>query len=122
MIDELHERMARYLSQQQVCVISTTGTLGAWAVVAHYHSQGLALDCWLPRWSDAVYYLEQDPRALVIVYDAQSGQTRWLQYRGTACVDDSSADARQVAVHITPERLDLIDESHGWGARETLEI
>jgi hypothetical protein len=58
----------------------------------------------------------------VIVYDAKPGQTRWLQLRGTACVEGSTADACQVAVHFTPERLDLIDESRGWGVRETLEV
>ena len=122
MIDELRERMTAYLSQQHVCVICTSGHAGAWAALAQYCNLGLTLDCRLPRWSDALYHLEQDPHALVIVWEAEPGHGRWLQSLGTARIDGSTADARYVAVHITPERLDLIDESRSWGARETLDI
>ena len=122
MIDELRERIAAYLSQNQVCVISTSGCQGAWSVTAQYQNRGLELDCYVPRWSDAVYHLEQDPQVLVIILDTQSDSSRWLQYRGVAQIDSSAADDRYVVVHITPERVDLIDESRGWGARETLDV
>jgi hypothetical protein len=46
---------------------------------------------------------------------------RWLQYRGIARIGDST-DERYVTIHITPQHIDLIDESRGWGARETYEI
>ena len=122
MIDELRERIVAYLSQNQVCVISTSGTLGAWSVTAQYHNRGLELECRVPRWSDALYHLEQDPHALVTILDDTSNSFRWMQFRGIARIDASVADDRFVAILITPERIDLIDETRGWGARETLEV
>ena len=75
----------------------------------------------MPRWSDVVYYPEQDPHATVIVVDTESKHLCWLQYRGIAHITQS-ADDRYIAIHIAPERIDLIDESRGWGARETLAL
>jgi hypothetical protein len=122
LLDELRDRIIRYLSEHQTCVVSTSGVLGAWAVFARYQSHGLEIECRIPAWSDTVYHLERDPHALVIVPDADSTTYRWLQYRGFARVNLSYADNRYVAIGITPERVDLIDEHHGWGARETLEF
>ncbi len=122
MIDQLRERIAAYLAQNQVCVISTSGCFGASSVTARYQNRGLELDCQVPRWSDAVYRLEQDPHALVIIADPQSNSLRWLQVHGTARVAAPAAGDRYVAVHITPARVDLVDESRGWGERETLDI
>jgi len=56
---------------------------------------------------------------MAIIQDATP--LRWLQYLGTACIADSS-DERYATIHIMPERIDLIDESRGWGARETLDL
>lgn len=122
MLDELRERIITYLSQNQVCVISTNGCHGAWAVIAQYQHHELELDCRVSQWSDALFHLEQDPCVQVIIPDAQFSPSRWMQYRGTARTDSSSADGRYATVHITPDRVDLIDESRGWGARETLEL
>ncbi len=122
MLDELRERIIAFLSQNQACVISTSGCHGAWSVGVPYRNRGLELDCRVPRWSDALYHLEQDPRVLVIILDAQAGPARWLQYRGSARADSSRAGEGYTAVHIMPERIDLMDESQGWGARETLDI
>lgn len=120
-LDELRDRVITYLSRNQVCVITTNGTGGAWAVAAQYQNDGLLLNCRLPRWCDAVYNLELDPRAIVIVVDEQESQLRWLEVRGIAHVVDS-VDQRFVALRITPERADLIDERRGWGARESLDV
>lgn len=121
MLDELRDRVTSFLSQNQVCVISTNGSLGAWAVLAQYESAGLTLNCRLPRWSDVVYYLEQEPNIMVLILDAASEKIRWLQYRGVARLTDSS-DEFYVAVQVTPKRVDLVDESRGWGVRETLDV
>ena len=56
---------------------------------------------------------------MAIIQDANP--MRWLQYLGTACIVEST-DEQYTTIHIMPERIDLIDESHGWGARETLDI
>ncbi len=122
MIDELRDRIVTYLSQNQVCVISTSGRQGAWSVTAQYQNLGLELECRVPRRSDAIYHLAQDPHVLVIILDAQSNSSRWLQYRGIARIDSAAAGDRYIAVHLTPERVDLMDESRDWGARETLDV
>ncbi len=122
MLDALRERIIRYLAQNQTCVLTTSGAVGACAIPAQYQSHGLEIDCLLPAWSVALYHLERDPRALIIVPDIPSGASRWLEYRGIAQSSPCGLDKRYVAVHFTPERVDLIDENRGWGARETMEV
>ena len=119
MLDELRNRVISYLSQNRVCVIATSGSLGAWAVPAQYDNAGLELNCRLPRWSDTLFHIEQEPRVMAIIQDANP--MRWLQYRGTARIADS-IDDRYVMIHIVPERIDLIDKDRGWGVRETLDL
>jgi hypothetical protein len=120
-LDELRERVIAYLSHNQVCVLCTNGCNGAWSVIAQYQNRGLELECRVPRWADAIYHLEQDPHALVIILDAQTSPSRWMQYRGVARII-ASPDDRYVAIHIAPERVDLIDEKQGYGKRETLDL
>ncbi len=122
MLDALRGRIICYLAQNRNCVLTTSGALGAWAIPAQYQSHGLEIDCLLPAWSDALYHLERDPRTLIIVPDIHSGASRWLEYRGIAQSSPRGLDKRYVAVHLTPERVDLIDEGRGWGERETLEL
>ncbi len=122
MIDELRGRIAMYLSQNQICVISTSGYNGAACVRAKYSSHGLDLDCRVPRWSDTLYHLEQDPQALLIILDGESNASRWMQYRGIAQIAPYTPADRDVRVQITPVRIDLMDESRAWGARETLQL
>jgi len=135
MLDKLCDRIIAYLTQHQVCVISAAGPEGARAMPARYRSAGLEVDCLLPRWADVTYYLEQDPRVTLIVQDSDAPTLRWLQIQGTALpVKDPNWDALlpkdthiptpdelYLVVHVAPSRLDLMDESRGWGARETLE-
>ncbi|HSF83166.1 MAG TPA: hypothetical protein VLA49_18150 [Anaerolineales bacterium] len=121
MLDELRDHIISYLSQNRVCVITTTGSQGAWATVARYDNNGLELNCRLPRWSDTIYHLENDPRTIVIITNAKSVESSWLELRGTAHITEI-LDDRYVTVRITPNRIDLIDESRGWGSRETLEL
>jgi len=118
-LDELRDRVISYLSQNRVCVIATSGSLGAWAVPAQYDNAGLELNCRLPRWSDALFHIEQESQVMAIIQDANP--MRWLQYRGTAQITDLT-DERYATIHIVPERIDLIDEDRGWGIRETLDI
>lgn len=119
MLNELRNRIISYLSQNRVCVIATSGSLGAWAVLAQYENSGLELTCRLPRWSDTLFYIEQEPRVMAIIQGANP--LHWLQYRGTARIADSTDD-RYAAIYIVPERIDLIDEDCGWGSRETLDF
>jgi hypothetical protein len=136
MLDELRDRITAFIVQHQICVISTKGVTGAWVAPAWLYGSGLEIVCLLPRWSDALYYLEQDPHVMVIILDTQSKALRWLQYSGNAQLvhwqdveqilpqapSCFQADDRYVVVRISAERIDLIDENRGWGARETLDL
>ncbi len=136
MLNELRNRISAFTSQHQFCVISARGETSASAAPAWLFHHGLELFCLLPRWSDVLYHLEQDPHVMVIILDTQSKALRWLQYRGCAQAIQSKdleqvlphgtpnmqVDDRFVAVRITAERIDLIDENRGWGARETLDM
>lgn len=93
------------------------------------------------------YHLEQNPQVLLVIHDypptnsspqagGSEGGLRWLQYLGTAQPLDSPdwsellpaatatplLDDLYIVIRVTPERIDLIDESRGWGARETLDL
>jgi len=136
LLDELRDRITEFISQHRISVISTSGLSGEWAIPAWHQPLGLEMVCLLPRWSDALYHLEQDPRVMLIILDTQGDGLRWVQYRGNARVVDASdwektlpqgmpklhVDEGYVVVRITPVRIDLIDESHGWGERETLDV
>jgi hypothetical protein len=99
------------------------------------------------------FYLEQDPRVVLVVQDATIlGETldpiqdrrdwatpalRWLQIRGTArrverpnwaglLLEGAPASTLPqelyLVVQVVPKRIDLLDESRGWGVRETLDL
>lgn len=121
MLDELKSRIIAFLSQNQVCVIATSGSLGAWAVPAQYNNSGLELTCQLPYWSDVLFYIEQEPKVMAIIQDTQTTFLRWLQVRGVAHLV-KAIDDRYVSVRITPEHIDLVDENLGWGVCETLDL
>jgi len=136
MLDELRERMTAYLAQHRVCVLSTAGAEDAWATPVRYRNHGLEVDCLLPRWADVAYHLEQDPRVMLVI-PAPTSSLRWLQVLGTARPVENPnwmgllpaetpttipPDDLYLVIRVTPERIDLLDESRGWGARETLEL
>ena len=58
MLNKLRDRVTSFIARNHVCVISTSGSLGAWSALAQYENDCLALNCRLPRWSDVVYYPE----------------------------------------------------------------
>lgn len=136
MLDKLRDRIAAYLAQHQICVISAAGPDGARAMPARYRSRGLEVDCLLPRWADVAYYLEQDGRVALVVQDTGAQGLRWLRCLGAAHlvkqpdwdallpagVNIPTPDELYLVVRVTPRRIDLLDESRGWGARETLDL
>ncbi len=145
MIDELRGRAAGFLGGHHWGVLSAPVPAGragrvTWAVPARYcpiprdaGKETLAVDCLVPRWADLDYLLGANPQALLVVPDMESSWLRWLEYHGTAqsVEPDRSAfagvpglqlDGRYLAIRILPLRIDLIDESRGWGARETVEF
>jgi len=135
LLDELRERIAMFLSAHRVGVLCTSGRAGAWAMPVRYVSAGLDVACYMPRWADAAYYVEQDPHALLIVHEVLSGadDVCWLQYQGTVKPAESGGSTGETpalgrspalyqVVRLSPCRIDILDTRLGWGARETLEL
>jgi hypothetical protein len=102
-----------------------------------YRSQGVEAECLLPRWADPIYHLEQDPWVtLIVTISDQVNSLCWLHYLGTARLISSSTWSDPVTVetspalandlyrvvHLSPQRIDLIEEREGRAKRETLEI
>jgi len=135
LLDKLRDQIAAYLAHHDVCVLSTAGLQGAWAMPVRYRNHGLEVDCLVPRWTDVAYHLEQDPHVLLIVQGCHASSLRWLQVQGTAQpvaapdwaellpgrTSTAPPDELYRVIRVTSERVDLFDESKGWGARETLE-
>lgn len=136
MLHELRERMIAHLSAHRTCVLATATREGASMIPVRYRNLRLEVDCLLPRWSDATYYIEQDPRVSLVIHTADSGALLWLQLQGTARAVDAPSwggllpeatretrpEELYLVVRVTPQRLELVDESWGWGARETLDL
>ncbi len=144
-MDELRSKAAEYLAGHHWGVMSAPvppGNAGqvTWAAPARYcpvpigtGQDALTIECLVPRWADLGYLLSTDPRALLIVPDLGVSWLRWLECHGVALPVDLQqsafaattgleTDGRYLAIRIMPRRIDLIDESRGWGARETLEF
>ncbi len=135
MVDQLRDRMTGYLATHTVGVLSAGRRNGVEASVVRYHNHGLQVECLVPRWAGAAYYLQKQSR-MVLIIPTENESTCWMQYVGVAGVAAEGswthfAEAltspytlqdRYLLVEITPRRIDLIDQRHGWGARETLEL
>jgi hypothetical protein len=141
-LDELRDRIARDLSTCRVAIVIPS--VAAWpsAVLVRYRlpeddgKRALELDCLLPRWADATYHLEQESKLLLIIPDLQGDELRWLQVQGTArpmpaagwaawLSAGASGDwlqGRYLAMRVTPQRIDLVDEGQAWGVSETLDL
>lgn len=132
MLDMLRQRMAAYLRNHQVGVLSVANAVQG-ALPVRYHSDTLTVYCLIARWTDILPVLEQDSRVELVIAQHDS-DAYWMQYRATAHVLDTpnfqpfaaktiAASAfHYVVVELTPQRIDLIDQRKGWGARETLEL
>lgn len=123
MQDRLRDQMSQYLAESRVATLCAGSLAGSCSTLVAYRSHGLNLECWVPRWADTLYYLEQQPQvALVILLGNQERGLRWLYYRGRAeLAPATSADSLYQQVRVAPHRIDLIDEQQGPGIRATLE-
>ncbi|HEY66309.1 MAG TPA: hypothetical protein G4O02_17295 [Caldilineae bacterium] len=137
MLDELRQRISRYLDGWQTAVLSACSWGRPWLIPVQYRHRELEIECLLPRWAELFSYLDRDPEVLLIVRSTDAAETsRWLEYRGRAAVrnapdwtvwnlspeEQEQPQDRYVVLRITPRRIDLIDESRGWGFRETLDL
>ena len=128
--------MVAHLSAHRTCVLATATTDGASIIPVRYRNLRLEVECLLPRWADVTYYVEQDPRVSLVVHATNPSALRWLQLQGTACAVDTPPwdgllpegiqqtrpEDLYLVVRVTPRRLELVDETRGWGVRETLDI
>lgn len=140
MLNAMRERMRAYLSANSVGVLSLSGQQGTWAMPVRYRAENLDVDCLVPRWADVAYHVEQCRAVLLVIPcnfpPSPQASLCWLQYMGNAwpvakpnwggllprMASEAPADDLFLVLRVIPERIDLIDESQGWGARETLEI
>ncbi len=140
MLRVLRQRMQAHLSMNRIGVLTVAGPEGICAMPVRYRVENLELDCLVPRWADIVYHLERNPGATLIVVSTfpspVDDRLSWLQYKGNGwpvaapnwrgLLPDRASEAQAAdlyaVIHLVPERIDLLDESKGWGARETLEM
>lgn len=141
MLSELRDRIASFLARHRVCVLSVNGSPGAWAMPVRYHllpepgGDALVVECLLPHWADGLFYLEQNPHVMLVIRETDVKSLCWLQIQGQghpiAQPDWQQwplpnhavpPEALYRVVRVMPRRIDLVDESRGWGARETLEL
>jgi hypothetical protein len=136
----LRERMRALLLGNRVGVLSISGGDGTWAMPVQYRANDLEVDCLVPGWSDIAYHVERCPDVLLVVlpvFPSSPGEPLcWLQLAGRARevadpmwagllprgTSETLAAELYLVIRVTPRRMDLIDESRGWGARETLEM
>jgi hypothetical protein len=131
---ELRDRIIAFIERHQRAVLSAVGVLDVWAMPICYQNRGVEIGCLVPRWADLLYHIEEDPRVtLVIASGAEC--LHWVQYWGVARPVNSAAwralhpsslptrslDELYQVLHITPRRIDLVDERAGWGRRENLD-
>lgn len=130
MQDRLRDQMIAYLAENRIATLCAAGTSGGSPALVPYRSRGLTLECWVPRWTESWYHLEQGEQVnLVIALGDQHDGLRWLFYQGRAELapaEDPSNPAvgtnpLYCRVRVAPRRIDLIDEQQGPGIRASLE-
>lgn len=129
--DRLRDEIALELGAEGVAVLSLDGPR---VVPVRYRTNGLTIDCLLPRWLDRSAWPEQ-PIGLVTLPVGRE-RLRWLEIHGTAIPSDAPvwleglpqhshlvtpSDLYQL-IRIRPSRIHRFDEAAGWGAQATLDL
>lgn len=125
MQDRLRDQMAAYLAANRVATLCAAGPQRVASTLVAYRSHRLTLTCQVPGWSDALYYLEQNPQvALTIILGDQNRGLCWLYYQGLAqpAPPENLSNPLFRLIRVLPRRIDLIDEQAGPGVRTTLEV
>jgi hypothetical protein len=135
-IHELRERIIEHLASQTICVLSTKGDHGSWSMPVRYRHSDLDIECLIPRWADVVFHLEQNGQVILVIQSGLSSPGCWIQYLGQArrmrqgteptLFDGFIKSSRALHLYeifrVIPDRIDLVDESRGWGMRENLDL
>lgn len=131
LFDRLRDQLSAELRSAGVAMLSLDGPR---VVPVRYRTNGLALDCLLPRWLDRGAWLER-PIGLVTLPEGRE-RLRWLEIQGAATLADSPLWLEGLPQHshlvgprdlyqlirIQPSRIHRFDEALGWGAQATLDL
>lgn len=133
MMRELRLRFSDYLARRTTGVIGAVGSEGVLVMPVRCQAQGLEVLCLIPRWADIAFFLEQDPRAVLVLLE-DGDPPAWVQVIGQAVpvspalwIDTAVPLAGQLddlylVIRVAPRRLDRFDPAVGWGVRETVEL
>lgn len=133
MFDKLRDQIANALAGSRVGVLSACGEFGPHAMPVIYRLDGLDVECLLPRWAELAYMLEERTPVMLTILSEPESEQRWLRYQGVSqpvpdpnwselLPDEKVPAETHTVVRIQPNRIDLIDQAAGWGARETLDL
>jgi hypothetical protein len=131
MLDQLRHRMTTYLTAYRSGILTVAPPAHAASLPVRYQNQALIVTCWVARWSDIVYLLEERPMVELLIPAAPDPDV-WMHYQARAHLlpravrapvhDTHRPAAHYVVAQLMPYRIDLIDQRVVWGARETLEL
>lgn len=133
MFDKLRDLIASELARRCVGVLSVCGEFGPQAMPVSYRLDGLDVVCILPRWSELAYLLEESAPVMLIVQADPENNQRWVRYQGVSAPvphprwaellpGEKAPGEKHTVVRLRATRIDLIDQTAGWGARETLDL
>lgn len=136
MLDTLRRQIARFLDSRQVGMLSARGAGEPWALPVRYARDGLDIICRLPAWVDPFAQGESDPFVRLVIPKVLDEPNTWLEYDGSAeLLEALEAPSRALfpqafpgkqpgylLLRIRPRRISIVDETRGWGFRETLDL
>lgn len=111
-------------------------SVGQYALPVFFRIRESAVECRVPTWTGIGDLLEEHGEVLLVIVTETGPCLRWFFLRGPAApVADPdweglqppaagrvSANDLYLLLRITPKRMELIDEQHGWGYRETADL
>lgn len=125
MLAHLQQRIEEVLAPVQQANLSTSGPAGIQAQLFPCEAVGMTLFLLVPGTSDQLFNLEQQPTAVVSTAAWQlfgQGHILPLEQAPAELKLPQSANAVGcVLVRLQPERLQ-INQQHGWGYGETIDI
>lgn len=109
---------------------------GRYALAVRLQVHEGTVECRVPTWSGVGDLLPDLAEVMLVATCGSARGTRWLFLRGAAAVlpepdwagweipaDAGAApDELYQVVQIRPARIEWVDESRGWGVRETLDL
>lgn len=122
------------LSQSGVGVVVLSAA--RYALPVRFRVQGAVLECRVPTWSGLGDQVANSGEVTLVAVVDTEPDLAWIFIRGTAAVVPepdwtgmlprvgSRMDPNDLyqLIRITPRRIERVDESQGWGCRETVDL